>query len=155
VLLTALLQPGESTATFFCKQPSASLPPGATPEHRDMKSDRQADFIAFCWAAVSLGATAAGLAAAADFTAGLLAALGWAGGGGAATAGAGGGAGAMVAWAGAGAAACAGAAGAAGAAAAGAGAGASDLGFGSVWLTAALQAGDRLLTFFCRQASAS
>ncbi|HVV79659.1 MAG TPA: hypothetical protein VHD59_08605 [Pseudolabrys sp.] len=47
-------------------------------------------------------------------------------------------------------------AGAAGAgAAAGGGGAASVFGFGRVWLTAALQAGDRLLTFFCRQTSAS
>jgi hypothetical protein len=148
VLLTTLLQFGESTETFFCKQASASFPPGETPEQCDMKSDRQAERMALCCAAVGVadagGLVAGGLAAttgfAAGLTGGLLAvALGCAGGGGAATVGAAGGAGAMVAWAGAGA----------------GGGGASECGLGKVLLTAALQAGDRLLTFFCRQANAS
>ena len=168
MLLTTLLQFGESTETFFCKQASASFPPGETPEQCDMKSDRQAERMALCCAAVGVadagGLVAGGLAAATGFAAGfagglLAVALGCAGGGGAVTVGAAGGAGAMVAWAGAGAGgggatACTGAAGA-GAAAAGAGAGASECGLGKVLLTAALHAGDRLLMFFCRQANAS
>jgi hypothetical protein len=49
----------------------------------------------------------------------------------------------------------AGAVGAGAAAGGGGGGAASVFGFGRVWLTAALQAGDRLSTFFCRQTSAS
>ena len=52
VELTAVLQPEERLATFLCKQTSASLPPGLTPEHFDMKSERQLDRIALCWALV-------------------------------------------------------------------------------------------------------
>lgn len=48
VALTAVLQPGERFSTFFCKQASASLPPGVTPEHFDVKSERQFDRTALC-----------------------------------------------------------------------------------------------------------
>jgi hypothetical protein len=107
VLLTTLLQFGESAATFFCKQANAAGPPGETPEQRDMKSDRQAAFIALCWAAVTFGAGAgaaagAGLAVATGFATGLGAgwlavAFGGAGGGAAIAGVAGAAAGATVA----------------------------------------------------------
>lgn len=45
---TTFLQAADSVVTFFCRQPSASLPPGATPEHLDMKSERHDAFIALC-----------------------------------------------------------------------------------------------------------
>jgi hypothetical protein len=47
--LTALRQAGESPATLRCRHCRASAPPRGTPEHFDMKSDRQFDRIAFCW----------------------------------------------------------------------------------------------------------
>jgi hypothetical protein len=53
VALTAVLQAADRPATFFCRQASASLPPGVTPEHFDMKSERQEDLIAFCCADVT------------------------------------------------------------------------------------------------------
>jgi hypothetical protein len=52
VALTAVLQAGARLATFFFRQASASLPPGVTPEHFDMKSDRQDERMALCWSAV-------------------------------------------------------------------------------------------------------
>jgi hypothetical protein len=52
VTLTAVLQAGERLATFFCRQLSASLPPGVTPEHFDMKSERQAERMALCCSVV-------------------------------------------------------------------------------------------------------
>jgi hypothetical protein len=48
VALTAFLQVADSVVTFFCRHASASLPPGETSEQCDVKSDRQADFIALC-----------------------------------------------------------------------------------------------------------
>jgi hypothetical protein len=56
VALTAVLQAGDRLATFFCRQASASRPPGLTPEHFDMKSERQDERMALCWADVSCAA---------------------------------------------------------------------------------------------------
>jgi hypothetical protein len=53
VALTAVLQAGARLATFFCRHISASLPPGVTPEHFDMKSDRQLARMALCCSAVT------------------------------------------------------------------------------------------------------
>ena len=53
VALTAVLQAGARLATFFCRHSSASLPPGVTPEHFDMKSDRQLARMALCCSAVT------------------------------------------------------------------------------------------------------
>jgi len=53
VALTAVLQPDDNVATFFCRHCSASLPPGVTPEHFDMKSLRQFARIALCCSAVT------------------------------------------------------------------------------------------------------
>lgn len=48
VELTTFLQAADSVATFFCRQPSASLPPGWTPEHFAMKSLRHDERMALC-----------------------------------------------------------------------------------------------------------
>jgi hypothetical protein len=48
VALTTFLQAGARLATFFCRQLRASLPPGETPEHFDMKSERQLARRALC-----------------------------------------------------------------------------------------------------------
>ncbi len=53
VALTAVLQAGARLATFFCRQSRASLPPGVTPEHFDMKSERQFARMALCCSAVT------------------------------------------------------------------------------------------------------
>jgi hypothetical protein len=53
VALTAVLQAGARLPTFFCRQVSASLPPGVTPEHFDMKSERQFERIALCCSGVT------------------------------------------------------------------------------------------------------
>jgi hypothetical protein len=53
VVLITLLQAGDRLATFFCRQPRASLPPGVTPEHFDMKSERQLARRALCCSALS------------------------------------------------------------------------------------------------------
>jgi hypothetical protein len=53
VALTAVLQAGDKAATLVCKHCSASLPPGVTPEHFDMKSDRQAPRMALCCSGVT------------------------------------------------------------------------------------------------------
>lgn len=53
VTLTAVLQAADRLATFFCKQTRASLPPGVTPEHFDMKSERQEARMALCCSAVT------------------------------------------------------------------------------------------------------
>jgi hypothetical protein len=50
VALTAALQLADRPSTFFCKQANASLPPGVTPEHFDMKSLRQFERSALCCA---------------------------------------------------------------------------------------------------------
>jgi hypothetical protein len=47
---TAALQPADRELTFFCRHKRASLPPGVTPEHFDMKSPRQLARNALCWA---------------------------------------------------------------------------------------------------------
>ena len=47
---TARWQAGESLATFVWRHTNASLPPGVTPEQCDMKSERQDDLSALCWA---------------------------------------------------------------------------------------------------------
>jgi hypothetical protein len=52
VSFTTLWQAADRLATFFCRQVSASLPPGDTPEQCDMKSERQFARIALCWALV-------------------------------------------------------------------------------------------------------
>src|SRR5262249_21975721 len=49
---TALRQAGESVALCCCRQVSASMPPGVTPEHCAMKSERQADLMALRCASV-------------------------------------------------------------------------------------------------------
>lgn len=134
VALTTCLQLGDWVLMLRCRQASASLPPGVTPEHFAIKSERQACFIAFCCAAVG----AAGAAGVTAFGGAAMAALGGGAGAGAA--------GVEAGW---------GATAAAGAVSAGlAGAGAAT-GAGKVALTAVLQAEDRLPTFFCRQVSAS
>ncbi len=56
VALTAVLQAGDRLATLVCRQTSASLPPGVTPEHFDMKSDRQLERMALCCSAVTCAA---------------------------------------------------------------------------------------------------
>jgi stress-induced morphogen len=56
VALTAVLQAGDRPATFFCRQASASALPGVTPEHFAMKSERQFDRSALCWAELSWAA---------------------------------------------------------------------------------------------------
>ncbi|MBB4444001.1 hypothetical protein GGE15_007313 [Rhizobium esperanzae] len=43
---TAFRQPAESVALCCCRQVSASIPPGVTPEHCAMKSDRHSALIA-------------------------------------------------------------------------------------------------------------
>jgi hypothetical protein len=53
VALTAFLQLGERPATFFCRQARASLPPGVTPEHFEVKSERQDERMALCCALVT------------------------------------------------------------------------------------------------------
>jgi hypothetical protein len=65
---TAALQPAERESTFFCRQTRASLPPGVTPEHFDMKSLRQLARNALCWADV-IWAKAGPLIATADMIA--------------------------------------------------------------------------------------
>jgi stress-induced morphogen len=47
------LQAGARLATFFCRQAKASLPPGETPEHFDMKSERQLARRALCCSALT------------------------------------------------------------------------------------------------------
>lgn len=54
--LTAPWQAGDSEATFFCRHCSASAPPGRTPEHFDMKSERQEDLMADCCSGVTCAA---------------------------------------------------------------------------------------------------
>ncbi len=56
VARTAVWQPGDSFATFFCRHISASLPPGWTPEQFDMKSERQLERMALCCAEVGCAA---------------------------------------------------------------------------------------------------
>ena len=53
VALTAVLQPGARSATFFCRHCSASLPPGVTPLHFAMKSERQLARMALCCSGVT------------------------------------------------------------------------------------------------------
>ena len=52
-------QAEESDELCCCRQVSAALPPGCTPEHCAMKSERQADLMALCCAAVGCWAAAA------------------------------------------------------------------------------------------------
>jgi hypothetical protein len=71
VALTAVLQAADRPATFFCRHISASLPPGVTPEHFAMKSDRQAARMALCcsaetWAFASAAAKPAAQSAMAN-----------------------------------------------------------------------------------------
>lgn len=82
VAATAFRQSGDNPATFVCKHFIASAPPGDTPEHFDMKSERQLAFMAFCWAPVTCGCAGAatGLAWAVGAAAG--AGLAWGGGAG-------------------------------------------------------------------------
>ncbi|MGE3149794.1 MAG: hypothetical protein AB7K04_12075, partial [Pseudorhodoplanes sp.] len=49
---TAPWQPGDSEAMLLFRQVSASMPPGVTPRHFDMKSERQLERMASRWAAV-------------------------------------------------------------------------------------------------------
>lgn len=58
VALTAVLQAGDRLATLVCRQTSASLPPGVTLEHFDMKSDRQLERMALCCSGVTWAAAA-------------------------------------------------------------------------------------------------
>jgi hypothetical protein len=58
VALTAVLQAGARLPTFFCRQVSASLPPGVTPEHFDMKSERQFERTALCCSGVTCAVAA-------------------------------------------------------------------------------------------------
>ncbi|MBB2708039.1 UNVERIFIED_ORG: hypothetical protein GGE63_006200 [Rhizobium esperanzae] len=55
---TAFLQPAESVALCCCKQVSASMPPGVTPEHLAMKSERHSALIAFFCSSVGACAEA-------------------------------------------------------------------------------------------------
>jgi hypothetical protein len=64
VALTAVLQLGDSVATFFCRHCSASAPPGRTLEHFDMKSERQDDLMADCCSGVICAAAPWGSASA-------------------------------------------------------------------------------------------
>jgi hypothetical protein len=57
--LIACLHPDESDASCCCRQATASLPPGVTPEQLDRKSLRQADLIALRCASVGCCARAA------------------------------------------------------------------------------------------------
>ena len=59
---TAPWQPAERDATFFFRHWKASAPPGVTPRHFDMKSERQLARSASCWA--WLGCASAGAMAA-------------------------------------------------------------------------------------------
>src|SRR4029079_12447931 len=52
IAATALLQADESDELCCCRHERAACPPGCTPEHCAMKSLRQLDLMAFCWAAV-------------------------------------------------------------------------------------------------------
>src|SRR4051794_26714735 len=52
IALTAVRQAGESAAELRCRHCSASAPPGVTPEHFDMKSERQEARIALCCSGV-------------------------------------------------------------------------------------------------------
>jgi hypothetical protein len=54
---TAPWQPPESDATFFFRHCSASAPPGVTPRHFDMKSERQLARSASCWAWLGCAST--------------------------------------------------------------------------------------------------
>jgi hypothetical protein len=56
VALTAVLQASDRLATLVCRQTSASLPPGVTPEHFDMKSERQLLRMALCCSGVTCAA---------------------------------------------------------------------------------------------------
>jgi hypothetical protein len=56
VARTAVWQPSDRPATFFCRQESASLPPGVTPAHFDWKSEWQFERIALCCAEVTCAA---------------------------------------------------------------------------------------------------
>src|ERR1700759_4330808 len=76
VELTTCLQAPDRPATFRCRQASASLPPGVTPEHFAMKSERQACFIALCCASVGVPGAATAAADAAGFAGLAMAALG-------------------------------------------------------------------------------
>jgi hypothetical protein len=58
VALTAVLQAGDRLATLVWRHCNASLPPGVTPEHFDMKSDRQAPRMALCCSGVTWAAAA-------------------------------------------------------------------------------------------------
>jgi stress-induced morphogen len=73
VPLTTVLQPVDRVLTFFWRQAKASLPPGDTPEHFDMKSLRQFARSALCCSAESWAAATPGkvseIAAAANTTA--------------------------------------------------------------------------------------
>jgi hypothetical protein len=62
VALTTALQLADSVPTFFWRQARASLPPGDTPEHFDMKSLRQFARSALCCSAETWAAAAPGKA---------------------------------------------------------------------------------------------
>ncbi len=53
VALTAVLQADDRPATFFCRHCKASRPPGVTPEHFAMKSDRHEARMALCCSGVT------------------------------------------------------------------------------------------------------
>jgi len=55
----AVWQAEDSDELCCCRHVSAALPPGDTPEHCAMKSERQADLMALCCAAVGCWAVAA------------------------------------------------------------------------------------------------
>ena len=65
VALTAVLQAGDRLATLVCRQTNASLPPGLTPEHFDMNSERQFERMVLCCSGVTCAAAVAVKAASA------------------------------------------------------------------------------------------
>ena len=75
VSLTTFWQFADKLATFFCRQTSASLPPGEMPEQCEMKSERQLARSALCsalvtWASAGPATTAIASAAKAAETIG-------------------------------------------------------------------------------------
>lgn len=72
VALTAVLQAGDRLATLVCRHCSASLPPGVTPEHFDMKSDRHEPRMALCCSGVTWAVAAVAKAASASAAANAL-----------------------------------------------------------------------------------
>jgi hypothetical protein len=69
VALTAVLQAGDRLATLLCRHCNASLPPGVTLEHFDMKSLRHAPRMALCCSGVTWAVAVVEKAASASATA--------------------------------------------------------------------------------------